>query len=249
LQVLQPATANPLEILLKLRSTAFQRMMGGLDASTLAAQLARFRTRMDDFCRRCACVGRGNQSSCDVDIDTLKQSVDAEASRWKAPTDVLLGQFASVVGELAKLPTGRTLILVSDGLNVNPARDFYATVSAYLPNRPQFRVEDGAAEPQLQEALKIAAERNVTIFTVDSRGASAPAPGSGREMDASNGAGNGIPSVTGTRSRSSAPVNVRTGSLQTADRQTNLFASRDSATMEQLARATAASTSTAGATC
>ena len=118
--MLQPATANPLEILLKLRSTAFQGMMGGLDASTLAAQLARLRTRMDDFCRRCACVGRGNQSSCDVDIDTLKQSVDLEASRWKAPTDALLGQFSSVVGELAKLPTGRTLILVSDGFNINP---------------------------------------------------------------------------------------------------------------------------------
>ena len=99
LQVLQPATANPLEILLKLRSAAFQGMMGGLDASTLAAQLARLRTRMDDFCRRCACVGRGNQSGCDVDIDTLKQSVDVEASRWKEPTDALLGQFSSVVGE------------------------------------------------------------------------------------------------------------------------------------------------------
>jgi VWFA-related protein len=194
---------------------------------------------MDDFCRRCACSGRGNQSSCDVDIDTLKQSVDAEASRWKAPTDALLGQFASVVGELAKLPTGRTLILVSDGFNINPAREFYATVSAYLPNRPQFRVEAGGEEPQLQEALKVAAERNVTIFTIDSRGASAPAPGSGGEMDASNGAGNGIPSVTGTRSRSTAPVNVRTGSLQTAaDRQANPFASGDSATMEQLARST-----------
>jgi VWFA-related protein len=239
LQVLQPATANPLEILLKLRSTAFQGMMGGLDASTLAAQLARLRTRMDDFCRRCACVGRGNQSGCDVDIDTLKQSVDVEASRWKEPTDALLGQFSSVVGELAKLPTGRTLILVSDGFNINPAREFYATVAAYPPNRPQFRVDEGAADAQLQGALKVAAERNVTIFTIDSRGASAPAPGSGGEMDASsNGAGSGIPSVTGTRSRSSAPVNVRTGSLQTADRQTNPFASGDSASMEQLARAT-----------
>ncbi|MGD1071071.1 MAG: VWA domain-containing protein [Bryobacteraceae bacterium] len=243
LQVLQPATANPLEILLKIRSAAFQGMMGGLDASTLAAQLASLRTRMDDFCRRCACTGRSNQSSCDIDIETLKQSVDAEASRWTAPTDALRGQFTSVVKELAKLPTARTLILVSDGFDINPAREFYRTVAAYLPNRPQFRLdEQGKVEPGLEEALKVASERNVTIFTVDSRGASAPAPGSSGAMDASSGAGNGFQSVTGGNRSRGAAASLRTGTLQTAaDRGANPFASGDSAssaTMEQLARST-----------
>ena len=58
LQVLQPATTNPLAILLKIRSTAFQSAMGGLDASAMAAQLQNIRTRMDEFCKRCACGTR-----------------------------------------------------------------------------------------------------------------------------------------------------------------------------------------------
>jgi VWFA-related protein len=51
LQVLQAATTNPLAILVKLRSAAFQSVMGGLDASALSAQLQNIRTRMDEFCR------------------------------------------------------------------------------------------------------------------------------------------------------------------------------------------------------
>ena len=39
LQVLQPATANPLEILVKLRSAAWQNAMGGLDASALSVEV------------------------------------------------------------------------------------------------------------------------------------------------------------------------------------------------------------------
>ena len=91
-----------------------------------------------------------------------------------APLKALGEQFRSVVEELAKLPTGRTLILVSDGLNLDAKRDFYTAVSAYLPDRPQFKIEDSnGGEPALQEAMRVAAERNVTIYTVDFR-ATAP---------------------------------------------------------------------------
>jgi VWFA-related protein len=58
-------------------------------------------------------------------------------------------------------------------------------------------------------------------------------------MDASNGAGNGIQSVTGGNRSRSASASLRTGTLQSAaDRQANPFASGDSATMQQLARST-----------
>ena len=85
---------------------------------------------------------RGPPTNCDAEIDTLKQSIDAEADRWTAPTNALLEQFKNVVEELAKLPTGRTLILVSDGFNIDPKREFYRVVSTYLPNSPQFKLDD-----------------------------------------------------------------------------------------------------------
>jgi VWFA-related protein len=237
LQVLQAATTNPLAILLKIRGAAFQGAMGGLDASALAAQLQNIRTRLDEFCKRCGCGTRSSHGNCDSEIDTLKQSVDAEADRWTAPTSGLLQQFKSVVEELAKLPTGRTLILVSAGFNVDPKREFYAAVSAYLPNAPQFKPEGSKdVDPGLRDALKVASERNVKIYTVDSRGGSAPSLASTGAMDAGASSGSGALGDLGPRN---ANQSVRAGSLQTtAGTQTNPFASEESATMEQLARAT-----------
>lgn len=236
LQVLQAATTNPLAILLKVRSAAFLSAIGGQDASALSAQLQNIRTRMDEFCKRCTCGMRSGRQSCDAEIETLKQNVDAEADRWTAATNGLLEQFKSVVEELAKLPTGRTLILVSDGFNINPRGEFYAAVSAYLPNRPQFKLEESKdGNPGLRDALKVASERNVTIYTVDSRGGSAPSLASTGPMDASAQSGVAM-SDLGPRNTNQT---VRAGSLQnTAGAQANPFTSAESASLDQLARAT-----------
>jgi VWFA-related protein len=236
LQVLQAATASPLAILLKLRGAAFQNAMGGLDASALLAQLQNIGTRMGEFCKRCACGARSSQGSCDSEIDTLKQSVDADEERWTAPTNGLLEQFTKVVEELAKLPTGRTLILVSDGFNINPKREFYAAVSAYLPNRPQFKLNDSSNAEHLREALKVASEHNVTIDTVDSRGGATASLASAGSMDASASGGTGAGySMLGTN----RPATTRSGPVQsTPDPKANPFTSQESAPMEQLARST-----------
>jgi VWFA-related protein len=207
--------------------------MGGLDAAALSTQLQNIRSRLDEFCKRCACGPRAGQRNCDSEIDTLKQNVDAEAERWAAPTNGLLEQFKKVVEELAKLPTGRTLILVSDGFNIEPKREFYRAVSAYLPNLAQFRLGD-SANPNLQEALKVASERNVTIYAIDSRGGATASLASSGSMDASapSGAGSGS-SILGTN-RSATPT-TRSDTLKTAP---NPLASEGSVSMEQLARAT-----------
>jgi VWFA-related protein len=238
LQVLQAATSSPLAILLKLRSTAFQNAMAGLDASALSAQLQSLRTRMDDFCKRCACGNRSGQGSCNSEMDTLKQSIDADAERWTAPTFSMLEQFKSVVEELAKLPTGRTLILVSEGFNINPKREFYQVVSAYLPNVPQFKLDDSKdLDPGLHEALKVATERGVIIDTVDPRGSATASLASTGSMDASAPSGaSGDYSMLGTnRSNTRSPRNVAT---QNADAKANPFPSQESVSMVQLARAT-----------
>ena len=229
MQVLQPATTNPLEILLKIRGTAFQSFLSGFDSSALAAQLQNLRSRMDDFCRRCACGTRARQT-CDPQIEALKQGVDADAARWVTPTDGLVGQFAGVVAELAKLPTSRNLILVSDGFSTNPKRDFYAAVSEYLPNSPQFKFAE--VNDSLGETLKIANDRNVTIYTIDSRGGAAPSLSSTGPMDAASGTGT-------TGSARNAAIQLRSGSMQSAaGRQTNPFVSQESAAMELLAHST-----------
>jgi VWFA-related protein len=228
LQVLQPATSNPTAMLVKLRSAAFQNAMAGMDAAALAAQLQQVRSRMTEFCRQCSCGTKAGQANCESQIDALKQSIDAEAERWAAPT--LLDQFKSVVEELAKLPTGRTLVLISDGFEVNPRREFYDAVSAYLPNRPQFKIEDSTSS--LREVLQAASDRNVVIFTIDSRGGARASLESSGGMDAARSLGNGggNPAGIGTRNRGQAPAAIPTGA--------STFANEASVGMEQLARST-----------
>jgi VWFA-related protein len=235
LQVLQPATTNPLAILVKLRSPAFQSVMGGLDASALAAQLQNVRTRMEEFCKHCACGTRRSQGNCDSEIDTLKQSIDADAERWIAPANGLLDQFTKVVEELAKLPTGRTLILVSDGFNLNPKLEFYRVVSEYLPQLKPAESKD--AESILTQALKVASERNVVIDTIDSRGSAVPSIASSGSMDASTPNGSsGDYSVLGTNRN---PRSASTGAPQNSSGpKANLLQSDSSPEMEQLARVT-----------
>jgi VWFA-related protein len=239
LQVLQPATTNPLEILLKIRSAAWQNAMGGMDTAALATQVQNIRRRVDDFCKRCACGTGSGQRNCDSEVDTLKQVVDGEAERWSEPLNGLAGEFKSVVEELAKLPTGRTLILVSDGFNLDAKREFYAAAAAYMPDRAQFRMDDSVRSEPLQEALKVAAERNVTIYAVDSRsgGGAASNAGGGTTDATTSGMGRGASiDMLGTNrpSRGSGAV----GPVQsTANAPGAPLRMEESASMKELAQA------------
>lgn len=212
LQVLQPATSNPLELLVRVRSAGFQNLFAGLDASTRATELGTLRRRMDDFCKRCACGTRASQRSCESEVEALKQSVDLQAAAWNDVSASLAEQFRSVVDELAKIPTGRTLILISDGFSANPSEEFYEAIARNLPNYPQFRSDaSNALTPPLKEALKAAVDRNVTIDAVDSRVAFEPSIQSTSSMDAVNAGSSGIPtSAIGLSRNQSTPVRAST---------------------------------------
>ncbi len=242
LQVLQPATANPMLILQKVRAPAFQTLMGGMDSSAFTTQLATIKTQMEDYCRRCPCTAaRPGSSGCSGQIDALKQTVDAEAARWIAPTKALMEQFRNVVDELAKVPTGRTLVLISDGFSVDPLREFYAAVSAYLPGAPQFHPPDSSEADRLfAAALQTAADRNITIDAVDLRSGRAPNLASLGGMDAGSSGGAGaIQSVTGIGGPTRTAPSVRQTSLTAGQaRQVGSLESADSIAMQQLAHET-----------
>ena len=199
LRVLQTATANPLAILAKLRSPGFQQNFGGYDEPAFEAQINTLRSRMDEFCKHCACTARQSQAACGGEIEALRQNVDSEAAPWTALANGLLDQFRSVAGELAKIPTARTLIFVSDGFELDPRREFYRVVSGYLPGRPQFQIA-GSSDSGLADVLKVAADRNIRIDAIDSRvGTAAPSLSSpAGAMDASTAANSSGTSVLGT---------------------------------------------------
>ncbi len=121
---------------------------------------------MFDFCKTCDC---NSSRDCATEAQDLKASLDGQAEHWGAVRAQFLGHLNSVVEELAKLPGGRTLILVSGG-NLLPTaiprvlrggRGFSAQGSA---------IQDGwPTHPPawLEAVIKVAVERNVRIYSVD----------------------------------------------------------------------------------
>jgi VWFA-related protein len=236
LRMLQTATRDPAAVLASLRKPAALPAMGGANAAELGSEINELKKRMYDFCRRCpACGSSANYRACDTEIQDLKLGVDAQAERWAMQGSHFLAQLKSVVEELAKLPTGRTLILVSDGFSLQPAREFYAVVAAFLPTDPRFKMAGPTdLESQLQAVIKVAGERNVRIYGVDSRGLAEGSFGGSGSMDASAPSDSSPPSVI-----RHTPAGNRGGKLLSdMDHEARSVAFQNGSGMEQLARGT-----------
>lgn len=238
LQVLEAATGDPGAVLARVRSAAFQNRLSGADALGAGAELDDLKNYMYDFCRRCpVCTAHAGSSyhSCDSDILALKTRLDEQAQRWKAMTGQMLEQIKAVVEELAKLPTARTLVLVSDGFSLQPARDFYAVAGAFIPADPHFKTagqED--LQPALQSVIQSAVAGNVRIYSVDSRGVAQPSFAANGSMDASAPSDRSAPSVI-----RHTPNSNRGGTLLSdMDRGASTVAFENGSAMEQAARST-----------
>jgi VWFA-related protein len=235
LRVLQTATNNPAVVLSRLRSPTFQPALGGGDAAAFNSELGELKNRMYDFCRRCAACTTHPSGACDGDVQNLKAGLDAQAERWASLTSELLAQLKSVVRELAKLPTGRTLILVSDGFSLQPAREFYGVAASFLPGDTRFKMPGPRnLEPSLQEVMKAAVERNVRVYAVDSRGVAQSSLTGNGSMDA------GAPSDRTPQSViRRTPSSNRGGTLLSdMDREASSVAFENGSGMQQLAQTT-----------
>ena len=232
LQVLQTATSNPAAILSRLHSPAVQPALGGSDAATLRSELNDLKNRMYDFCKGCNCT---SPRDCATQAQALKLSLDGQAEHWALLREQFLAQLKSVVEELAKLPAGRTLILVSDGFSLQPAREFYAVASAFLPKDERFKMAGPTdLESRLQAVIQVAAERDVRIYSVDSRGLAQGSLAAAGSMDASSPADRTAPSVI-----RHVPSANRGGTLLSdMDHEAASAEFQNGSGMEQLARAT-----------
>jgi VWFA-related protein len=236
LRMLQTATSDPAAVLSSLRGPAVQPALGGSNAATLGSELSDLKKRMYDFCRRCpACGSSANYRACDSEIQSLILGLDAQAEHWAILRRQLLAQLKSVVEELAKLPAGRSLILVSDGFSLQPAREFYAVAAAFLPGDPRLKMAGPAdLESNLQAVIKAAVERNVRIYSVDSRGLAQGSFAGTGSMDASAPSDNSPQSVIRR-----SPSNNRGGTLLSGmDHEANSVAFQNGSGMEQLALST-----------
>ena len=233
LQVLQTATPDPAVILSKLRNPALALALSGGDAAALRSQLDDLKNRMFDFCRSCDC---NSPVACNLQAQNLKSSLDGQAEPWGVLREQFLGQMKSVVEELAKLPGGRTLILVSDGFSLQPAREFYAVAASFLPKDQRFRLAGPTdLEPRLEAVIREAVKRNVRIDSVNSAGLAQSSLSASGSMDASTPSDRSAPSVISRR----VPSSSRGGTLQTEmDRHAASVVFQNGSGLAELAQST-----------
>jgi VWFA-related protein len=232
LQVLQTATSDTAAILSKLRNPSIQPALGGEYATMFRSELNDLHNRMYDFCKACDC---NSPRDCSTQAEALKASLDGQAERWSAMREQFLGQLKSVVEKLAKLPGGRTLVLVSDGFSVQPSREFYAVAAPFLSKDQRFKMAGPAnLEPKLEAVIKLAVERNVRIYSVDSGGLAQSSLSASGSMDASTPQDRSAPSVIRR-----VPSSSRGGTLLSdADRQASSVALQNGSGMAELAQST-----------
>jgi VWFA-related protein len=232
LQVLQTATSDSAAILSKLRNPALTPALGGADAAALRGELNDLKNRMFDFCKTCDCT---SERGCMTQAQDLKLSLDGQAEHWAAVREQFLGQLKSVVEELAKLPSARTLILISDGFSLQPSREFYAVAAAFLPKDQRFKMAGQTdLESRLEAVIKVAVERNVRIYSVESGGLGQSSLSATGSMDASAPGDRSAPSVI-----RHVPSSSRGGTLLTEmDHQASSVALQNGSGMLELAQAT-----------
>jgi len=191
LRVIQPATNDVNAVRAKVNSKEFANLAIESDSQQLSAAVNDVRRRMDLYCTGCAC-GRdasNRRSTCDVELQQIRQELNARSEQFGMYDHSFFAQFKSVIEELAKLDGRRNLILISDGFTLMPGRELFATAGAYLPNSPYFKFDpERNMQTTLEQSLKAAAGENVIISAIDARGSYTPAARPGGLLDSSNAA-------------------------------------------------------------
>jgi VWFA-related protein len=228
LRVFQTATSDSATLRSKMRENTFLSVLSGVDAQAMANEVNAVRLRMEQHCRTCPCGPNGKGNLCFSERQVLRQEIAALSERAGLMTRGFPESLNSLIEELAKVPTNRSLILVSDGFSMVPGNEFFAVASAYLPNYGEFKfAPDQQMELLLQQSLDLAAKKNITIHTIDSRGLYSPSFAAGNAWDASV-AGAGAASA---RNRGGSMLNE-------LDRRQSSVAFQNSSGLAQLAAAT-----------
>jgi VWFA-related protein len=177
-------TPDPSAVLAVFQSKRFQKIFLDGQQGGLNAEMERFRRDLTETRYACDLAAMDNvfKIKCAAGIQRGPQQAQAIAELDRTLTIGFLRQFRSLVAQLARARDRRTIVLVSDGFQIEPGREALALVNAFFPPASHCLVPSDVFCPpnQLQSTsrmaeefepiLRLAAASNVTIDTIDSRG-------------------------------------------------------------------------------
>ena len=162
LQVLQNTTSDPAKVLEVFAESNFKNIYQSGDSKLDIDQYER-----DLQEARAACdAGAATCYPLKISLPSRARTL-AEQERLK--TRQFLEEVRSVVEQLARTNGRRTLILMSDGFSLMPAKAPFELLEAYFPDLRSLESLE-RMQDSIEPVFKLAVKANVPIYTIDSRG-------------------------------------------------------------------------------
>jgi VWFA-related protein len=148
-------------------SKAFQKAMQESSNSSITHRKDQITRLLAEY--RSSCSGTQGLG-CSVKKDQLRTQANGAAGEMSASTQNILRQLQDAVQQLGRAPTARTLVLITDGFSLVPGRELFATMAVYFP-KDHWELSSGDdLQSRLDVILHLAAEKNIVVYSVDSRG-------------------------------------------------------------------------------
>ena len=171
--MIQPLTADPSAVLRTLESKNLAKYILTSEQSSRALREIQLRRMLEGFCQKCPCDTNGPGGSCSTDsrLNEIIAYATSAGEEHAGELRSFLQQLGGLVDQLGMLPGRRTIVLISDGFTIQPGRDLFELIAIYLKD-PEIALKDPVArvDPQMDAVLRQADDRNVVIYTLDSRG-------------------------------------------------------------------------------
>jgi VWFA-related protein len=191
--IVQNLTRDPSTVLATVSSKEFAQAIRQGESSNLAEQERELSMILADYCQKCSCAGTslatgrtsgGTDQVCMGKWAKIEMWAGAAAQERSALARSFLRNLRALVEQMGRQPGKRILVLISDGFNLRPGRDLFGMMAAYAREEGILQKNPGDyMGPEMSEVIRLATARDVTFYTLDSRGLYAPA---GAGFDASD---------------------------------------------------------------
>jgi VWFA-related protein len=164
-QAVQDTTPDPEKALQAIESKNFQKLFLASQKGSVQAQMLEFRHTLDEVRHACDT----GQPEC-----ARKTQLPAQASQIALEDRVyarsFLSQFYSAVKELSHTTGRHTIVFISDGFQLVPGKQAFELLVAYFPEFQSAALHTVDRMQELDPVLRLAANSNIPIYTIDSRG-------------------------------------------------------------------------------
>ena len=175
--VIQNLTRDPQAVLAALGSKEISRATLSGQTRVRAQEESELTRRLQVFCGSCGGFCKGDLSETKMDDECraswaeIKSGANAAAEVRSLSARAFVQDLRRVTEQLSQMAGRRELILTSDGFNFQPGRELFQMI-AVATNHLEVLAGSGTSDlrAEITAIAKLANTRNVTFYTLDSRG-------------------------------------------------------------------------------